>query len=88
LDNFSVCGIVQILIFWLISIALSLPKSFLFNFQNNISETRFFLRLQVKYCELRPIGRDSPEIRKINPQELSRDEGTLIKTEALGKKIL
>jgi hypothetical protein len=86
LGTFSVCGIVQILRFWLTLSPLTLPKSFLFNFQNNISETRFFLRLQVQYFELRPIGRNSPEIGKINPQELSRVEETLIKTEALGRR--
>jgi hypothetical protein len=36
----------------------------LFIFQNNVSETGFYLRLQVKPTQLGPIDRASPDFRK------------------------
>jgi hypothetical protein len=55
---------IQILCFWTLSIILSLSRNtVVFIFQNNVSETGFCLRLQVKPTQLGPIDRASPEIR-------------------------
>jgi hypothetical protein len=52
------------IIFLDIILVLSLSKStVLFIFQNNVSETGFGLRLQVKPIQLGPIGRASPYLR-------------------------
>jgi hypothetical protein len=54
----------QLLCFWTLSIVLSLSKNtILFIFRNNISETGFCLRLQVKPTQLVPIDRGSPYLR-------------------------
>jgi hypothetical protein len=39
----------------------------LFIFQNNVSETGFCLRLQVKPTQFGPIDRASPSLRTIGP---------------------
>jgi hypothetical protein len=47
--------------FWDPTIVLFLSKiTVLFIFQNNVSETGFCLRLQVKYTQLGPIDRATP----------------------------
>jgi hypothetical protein len=70
----STSPLIQILCFWTLSIILFLPKNTVLSiFRNNVSETGFCLRLQVKYTKLGPIDRASPYLpSSIDWAQLSR----------------
>jgi hypothetical protein len=59
--------IVEILCCWALSIALTLSKNTVCFSKHNVSETGFFLRLQVKPTQLDPIDRGNPYLRTNRP---------------------
>jgi hypothetical protein len=68
-EDLNVCDdgtLVQILCFWTLSIVLSSSKNRPVNFsKQNVSETGFSLRLQVKPTQFGPIDRASPYLRNV-----------------------